>query len=101
MALRQGLDVVIDYVIEEELPRVRKLAEENGADLYYIVLTADAEEIERRIRGRGDTDLVERALFLKRKLESMPENRGHLYDNTVKNVVDEIRVIVPQRYLVR
>ena len=100
-ALRQGLDVVIDYVIEEELPRVRKLAEENGADLYYIVLTADAEEIERRIRGRGDTDLVERALFLKRKLESMPENRGHLYDNTGKTVEDEIREIVPQRYLVR
>ncbi len=100
-ALRQGLDVVIDYVIEEELPRVRKLAEENGADLYYIVLTADAEEIERRIRGRGDTALVERALFLKRKLESTPENRGHLYDNTGKTVEDEIREIVPQRYLVR
>ena len=67
-ALQQGMDVVIDYVIEDELPRVRELAEKHHAGLYYIVLTADAGEIEKRIRERGDTDLVERALFLKKKL---------------------------------
>ena len=65
-ALQDNLDVVIDYVIEDELPRVRELAEKNRVPLYYIVLTADAEEIERRIRERGDVDLIERALFLKR-----------------------------------
>ena len=65
-ALQDNLDVVIDYVIEDELPRVRELAEKNGVPLYYIVLTAEAEEIERRIRERGDVDLIERALFLKR-----------------------------------
>lgn len=57
---------MIDYVIEDELPRVRELAEKNRVPLNYIVLTADAEEIERRIRERGDVDLIERALFLKR-----------------------------------
>ena len=45
-ALQDNLDVVIDYVIEDELPRVRELAEKNRVPLYYIVLTADAEEIE-------------------------------------------------------
>ena len=49
-ALRQDLDVVIDYVIEDELPRVRELAEKDHAVLYYIVLTADAREIERRMK---------------------------------------------------
>ena len=55
-ALRQGTDVVIDYVVEDGLPRVKELAEEHQTELYYIVLTADAEEIMRRIRERGDTE---------------------------------------------
>ncbi len=100
-ALREGLDVLIDYVLEDELPRVKALAAEHQADLYYIVLTADTEELERRIRGRGDTDLVERALFLKKELEAMPENRGHLYNNTGKTPEDVIRDIVPDRFQVR
>ncbi len=99
-ALEDGLDVVIDYVIEDELPRVRELAEKNKAPLYYIVLTAGAEELERRIRERGDADMIERALFLKKKLEAMPENRGHIYDNTGKSAEDALREIVPERYRV-
>ena len=81
-ALADGLDVVIDYIIETEMPRVKDLAEKTGSDLYYIVLTATEEELVRRIRYRGDTDLVERAKFLKRELDAMPENQGHLLDNT-------------------
>ena len=83
-ALEQGLDVVMDYVIEDELPRVRALAQRRGAELYYVVLTAEEAEIERRIRRRGDTELIGRALFLKRKLDAMPENRGHLCDTSGK-----------------
>ncbi len=98
-ALREGLDVVIDYVIETELPRVCTLAGEHCAQLYYIVLTASTEEIERRIRGRGNTDMIERALFLKRELESLPENRGHLYDNTGKAPWEEVRDLDLERFL--
>lgn len=97
-ALQNNLDVVIDYVIEDELPRVRELAEKNGASLYYIVLTADTEEIEKRIRKRGDVDLIDRALFLKKELEAMPENQGHIYNNTGKTVEDIIREIEPEQY---
>ena len=100
-ALRDSMDVVIDYVIEDELPRVRKLAEARRAELYYIVLTADEEEIEKRIRARGDLDLIERGKFLKRKLDAMQENRGHLYNNTRKTTEEALREIVPDRYRVR
>ena len=100
-ALLQHLDVIIDYVIEEELPRVRELAAKHHAPLYYIVLTADAEELEKRIRNRGDTDMLERALFLKRELEAMPENRGHLYNNTGKTTEEMIGEIQLEQYLVR
>ena len=98
-ALRDNLDVIIDYIIEDELPRVRELAEKNRASLYYIVLTADAEEIEKRIRNRGDTDMIGRALFLKKKLEAMPENQGHLYNNTGRKAEDVAREIRPEEYL--
>ena len=93
-ALQQGMDVLIDYVIEDELPRVKELAAENNADLFYIVLTASEDEIERRIRERGDLDMIERAKFLKRELDAMPENIGHLYDNTDKTIDETINEIV-------
>ncbi len=99
--LRDNLDVVIDYVIEDELPRIKELAEKHQADLYYIVLTAEEEEIARRIRRRGDLDLIERGKFLKRKLDALPENQGHLYDNTRKTPEEAIREIDPERFRVQ
>ena len=100
-ALQDNLDVVIDYVIEDEFSLVRELAEKNRADLYYIVLTADEDEIKKRIRSRGDIDMISRALFLKKKLEAMPENQGHIYNNTGKAADDVVREIVLDQYLVQ
>ena len=79
-ALALGVDVVIDYVVEDELPLMQALARDFGAALYYVVLTADAPTLQGRLKQRGDAWLTERALFLKAKLEAMPENQGHLYD---------------------
>ena len=100
-ALQQDLDVVIDYVIEDELPRIQKLAEKHHAIFYYLVLTADADEIEKRIRKRGDVDMIERALFLKKKLDTLPENQGHLYDNTGKTSEETIGEIILEKYEVK
>lgn len=97
-ALQDNLDVVIDYVIEDELPLVRRLAERNGASLYYIVLTADADVIEERIRKRGDEDMIGRALFLKKKLEHMPENHSHICNNTGKTTEEIICDINLEQY---
>ncbi len=100
-ALSDGLDVLIDYVIEDELTRVKAVADKHGAELYYIVLTASAEELERRIRERGDTDMIERALFLKRKLESLDCNRGHICDNTDKSPEQMTAETELEKYLVK
>ncbi|MCR4678265.1 MAG: ATP-binding protein [Lachnospiraceae bacterium] len=99
--LKKGIDVVIDYIIEDEMHRVKKLAADNNAEFYYIVLTASEEEIERRIRYRGDTDMIERAKFLKRKLDAMPENAGHLYDNTRKEAEISVCEIKLEDYIVK
>ena len=98
--LKKGIDVIIDYIIEDEMPRVKALAADNDAKFYYIVLTASEEEIERRIRYRGDVDMIERAKFLKRKLEAMPESVGHLYDNTRKAPDISVSEIKLEDYIV-
>ena len=92
-ALVRGLNVVIDYVVEDELPLLQKLAKEHNAQLYYVVLTASEESITKRLQTRGDEELIERGVFLKNKLENLPENQGHLYDNTGKTVSEEVTEI--------
>ena len=89
-ALKRGLDVVIDYVVEDELPLLQQLTKELDAKLYYLVLTASEESITKRLQTRGDNDLIERAHFLKKKLDRLPGNQGHLYDNTKKTVAEEV-----------
>lgn len=92
-ALKRGLDVVIDYVVEDELPLLQMLAKEQNARLYYVVLTASEESITKRLKTRGDDELIERAHFLKKKLDNLSENQGHLYDNTGKTVAEEVAEI--------
>ena len=100
-ALEKDLDVLIDYVIEDELDLVKDLAKKHNAQLFYIVLTADEQELTERIRKRGDTDMIGRSLFLKKELEEMPDNKGHLCDTTGKNIDEMIQEIDLQKYLIR
>ena len=81
-ALHLGVDVVIDYIVEDELPLLQALARETGAALHYTVLTADEATLRHRLTSRGDAWLIDRALVLKAKLEAMPENQGRLLDVT-------------------
>lgn len=99
-ALAQGLDVVIDYVVEDELPLVKKLAEEHGARLCYVVLTADEDTLRQRITARGDTELIPRSLFLRERLMHMPENQGHLFDNTGMTAAQVLAALDMQRFAV-
>lgn len=97
-ALSRGLDVVLDYVVEDELPLIVALAKEQDAALYYVVVTADAETIRSRLQQRGDQHLTERAMSLKTKLESMPENQRHLLNNTDKSVTQQIASLDIEQY---
>ncbi len=100
-ALDKHLDVVIDYVVEDELPLAEALARRYHAKLYYVVLTASREAIAARITQRGDTELIERALFLKSKLDAMPESQGHLLDNTFLPVEQVIAAMDMEQYQIQ
>jgi len=54
-AMRRGLDIVIDYVVEDELPMLKQLAAEHREGLYYVVLSVSEEELEQRLTHRGST----------------------------------------------
>lgn len=99
--LTKGVDVVFDYVIEDELPLVQALASRYHADLHYVVLTAEENAIRQRLTKRGDPGLIERALFLKNKLDNMPENQGHLYDNTGKSLEQELAEIQMEHFRIK
>ena len=98
-ALAWGLDVAVDYVVEDELAQLQQLTVTHHAQLYYIVLTAENETIRQRIALRGDVELTERALFLKDKLDHMAENQGHLYDNTDKTVEQMLAELEIEKFL--
>ena len=99
-ALNHGLDVLIDYVVENELPLLTALARKNCAKLYYIVLTASSDELKQRLIKRGSADLIERSLFLKDKLENIPENRPYLYDISGMTVDEEIAALRTELYVI-
>lgn len=77
-ALEAGLDVVIDYIVEDELPRLQQLAQAHDAALYYAVLLAPEAVLRQRLTARGDAHLTQRALFLREKLRKEPVNAGHI-----------------------
>ena len=92
-ALDRQLDVLIDYVVEDELPLLEDLARRNHANLYYVVLTATEAELRQRLTARGSAGLIERSLFLKEKLEHAPEHRTHLYNISGMTMDEEIAAL--------
>ncbi|MBQ2954600.1 MAG: ATP-binding protein [Clostridia bacterium] len=90
-ALQRGLDVVMDYIVEDELPRVCALARQHGASLRYAVLTAGEDALRQRLAARGDAHLTERALLLREKLLAMPENQGRIIGNDAPDGDEALR----------
>ncbi|MGD6993904.1 AAA family ATPase [Sutcliffiella horikoshii] len=93
--LLNGYDVVIDYVVEDELEWFCKELHQTGVDvtLHYFVLRADPDALVERITKRGDTGMISRSLELLHQLENKEENAPHLYDTTNKEpnvIIEEI-----------
>ncbi|WP_054859709.1 AAA family ATPase [Gracilibacillus sp. JCM 18860] len=73
-ALQSNLNVVIDYVVEDELDWfISQLTNEN-VEVYYIVLIANDEAIRDRIEKRGDIELLHRSSQLLQELSTKQAN---------------------------
>ncbi|KPB05931.1 AAA family ATPase [Bacillus sp. CHD6a] len=101
--LLNGYDVVIDYVVEDELEWFCRELHQTGVEvtLHYYVLRADPEVLAERITKRGDTDMIPRSLELLHQLENKKENVPHLVDTTNKEpnaIIEEIRRKITHYY---
>ncbi|WP_226682995.1 AAA family ATPase [Sutcliffiella horikoshii] len=93
--LANGYNVVIDYVVEDELEWFCKELQQARLDvtLHYYVLCADPEVLVERITKRGDINMIPRSLELLHQLENKKENAPYLYDTTNKDpnrIIEEI-----------
>lgn len=93
-SLRNQLNVIIDYVVEDELPLLLEGLKAFEYELRYMVLVTDEDNIRLRITKRGDVDMIDRALFLNKKLGNEPLNEMYLYDNTDRAIEEELDAII-------
>ncbi|WHY79906.1 AAA family ATPase [Neobacillus sp. WH10] len=92
--IQNNFNVVIDFVVEDELDWFCKHISDLQVTLKYIVLRADKEKLIERIHMRGDNDSIERSLFLLNKLESTPSNQQFIFDTTLKHTAEIVDVII-------
>ncbi|TCZ69617.1 hypothetical protein E0485_23695 [Paenibacillus albiflavus] len=78
------LNVVIDFVVEDELDWFCKHISDLNVELRYIILRADKDKLIERLERRGDIESLERSLFLLNKMETSPSNNQFIYDTTLK-----------------
>lgn len=91
---RNGLDVVIDFVVEDELQWFYDELSDLDATLYYVVLHAEPETLAARLSQRGDAQYTQRSLFLRNKLMALPNNLPFLLDTNHKRPEEIAREIV-------
>ena len=82
--LRHGLDVVIDFVVEDELQWFYDQLSDFDETLHYVVLYAEPETLVARLTQRGDAQYIQRSLFLRNKLMASPMNKPFLLDTEHK-----------------
>ncbi|WP_201004774.1 AAA family ATPase [Paenibacillus glycanilyticus] len=93
--LQHDLNVVIDFVVEEELEWFcNHLSDLKNVTLKYVVLIADKEKIIERLNSRGDIDSLERSLFLLNKMESSHFNKKFSYNTTHKHPTETVKDII-------
>ncbi|MFD2611627.1 AAA family ATPase [Paenibacillus gansuensis] len=92
--LLNGLDVVIDFVVEDELQWFTNQLSDLEVTLHYIVLHAAPDNLTARLYQRGDAQSIHRSLFLRNKLMASPTNEPFLLDTDGKNPVELAEEII-------
>ena len=91
--LQKGSNVVIDFVVEDELEWFCKQVSDPDVAINYVVLITDKENILKRLGMRNEIKYKDRSLFLLDKLSKNPQNAKYLYDTTGKNIPDIVQEI--------
>lgn len=84
--LDKNQDVVIDFVVEDELPWFIKELSPYSIQLKYVVLVAETETLKERLNKRNEIRYIDRSLILLEQLSKDPNNKKHLYNTESKEV---------------
>lgn len=95
--LRTGCNLVIDFVVEDELNWFIEELDGYAALAQYVVLTADEGVLRERVTQRGDLDIMDRSLFLREKLTGSPRNQAFLLDTTHQTPTDIVDAILASK----
>jgi len=78
--LKNGINVVIEYVVENEMEQILSVVSKYDVEVRYVIMTADEDVIKERLTLRGDAYATERALYLRDKLPKHGNNKQYLYN---------------------
>ncbi|WP_219835007.1 AAA family ATPase [Paenibacillus sp. R14(2021)] len=92
--IRHRFNVIIDFVVEDELDWFCEQIADLNVSVKYVVLRADQEQIVERLRIRGDMDALDRSLFLLNKLTTSPANIPFIMDTTRKTPLETAQEII-------
>lgn len=80
--IQHDFNVVIDFVVEDELEWFCHQISDLAVRIKFIVLVANKETLVERLVKRGETDLIDRSLFLLNQMEESPTHRKFMFDTT-------------------
>ncbi|QHW32910.1 AAA family ATPase [Paenibacillus rhizovicinus] len=92
--IQDGFDVVVDFVVEDELAWFCSQVADLPANLNYVALMADEPRIIERLHTRGDIQCLDRSLFLRNQMLLSPSNQPFLYDTTMKDTAQIVEDII-------
>lgn len=83
--LKEGHNVILDFVVEDELKWFCKQFSPDEVTIKYIVLMTNKDTIVKRLKQRDEVDKYkERSFFLLDKINKDPKNKKYFYDATTK-----------------
>lgn len=83
--VEHGYDVVIDFVVEDELPWICEQLSTVNARIKYIALTTNEETLEQRLKIKGGEQYLQRSITLMHQLRENEGNKQFECDTTDKS----------------
>jgi gluconate kinase len=102
--LKKNMDVVIDFVIEDELEwfykELTQFAETNNVDfdMQYLVLMTDPKTLIERLNMRGDGKFLHRSLSLLTKLSNDPKNEPYMCHTTDRSPAELVSISMLEKF---
>lgn len=92
--LEYDLNVVIDFVVEDELKWFLTSLSDMKADIFYIVLIANEAVLKERLTRRNEIQYLDRSLTILKKITSGSDHSKYLLDTSGLKIDDVIKEIL-------